>query len=219
MQEKTINATKKQKHEVSSVELRIMSLNVHGFSDPARTMIIDNDIYALVRDFKPDVCCFQEVKHPFPAFPDNGNYVVRINKDRKQLLRYHGYDTDEQLRNRLCMDKQTELRIAQKQETSDLGSFLFNDKFRRSKRYLEKIFDTNNAASLRDDELNKDTVLDMTISQLNRTNEMKYSFSPALDETFGTAIIADQKIIDDTLKYQKLTIDEYTEVRVATSLT
>ena len=65
LQEGTNNATTQTNNKSSFLELRILSLNVHGFSDPLRTQIIDKDIYALVHDFQPDVCCLQEVKHPF----------------------------------------------------------------------------------------------------------------------------------------------------------
>ena len=52
--------SKMQKENISSI--KILSLNVHGWSNPKRSLIIDSDVIEMIDLYSPDICCLQEVK-------------------------------------------------------------------------------------------------------------------------------------------------------------
>ena len=198
--------------QLLSMEFRLMSINVHGFSNPERTKLIDKDIYALVRDFKPDVCCLQEVKHPFPAYPE-GDYIVRLSKDKSQLLRYTGYESNEEIRRRLNMTAERNMSDL----SSTLQAFISNNEIRRSKKYLEKIFEEEDNVSIEDSKENHETILDIILKQYGSDN-MKAVFHPDFDETFGTAMIAEQKHFERCSQHKLKKYEDDEQERVASKI-
>jgi len=67
--------------------LRVMSLNVHGWSSRDRRHINDHQVRALVQEWSPDTVCLQEVKVTMPEGPEDHHGVVRVGKG-KELFRY-----------------------------------------------------------------------------------------------------------------------------------
>ena len=151
--------------------IRVFSLNIHGWSNVDRSLIIDGDIADMIELHAPDVVCLQEVKHPFPS--NKGNHVVRVNgNDKAALLRYSDDESSSEILTRLTLPTITD----------DLTQFLEDPLARNKVGYLDKVF--KNAKC----EKNKN-VLD----EISKSSNMKFEFTSAMDATFGNAILIKNK--------------------------
>lgn len=110
-------------------ELRLLTLNVHGWCNEDRTRIIDDEIVNMIELYTPTVLCLQEVKHPFPA--NAGNHVVRVNSfDKTALIRYSEDESPVDILKKLSVSNMT----------PEIRNFLENKDERIQVRYLETVF-------------------------------------------------------------------------------
>jgi endonuclease/exonuclease/phosphatase family metal-dependent hydrolase len=157
--------------------LRVLSLNVHGWSSFEKTSLIDAAVCAKVDEIVPDVCCLQEVKHPFPAEPSLGQHIVQVSAvDKSALLRYSNSDSASEIRGRL--------NIPTKLDDKD-NRFFVDAHFRNSLEYLDKVLQSQTKISCKPYPA---TALS-NLSKAMTLNEDSVHFSPACDKTFGNAVI------------------------------
>ena len=173
---------------VDDVSIRIMSLNVHGWRDPPGKRLIDESVMEMISSYSPEFICLQEVKHPFPYNP--GNHVVRLGKN-KTLLRYSDEESAEQILHRIS------------NPDDEIKNFFRNSEIRNASIYLQKVSETK---------LIKTRSTDTVLSKISKFAIGKgFLFSPALDCTFGNAIIYKKNIISE--KKFEILIDSSNEKR------
>ena len=173
---------------VNDFAIRIMSLNVHGWRDPSGERLIDESVMELISSYSPDYICLQEVKDPFPYNP--GNHVVRLGKN-KTLLRYSDEESAEQILHRIS------------NPDDEIKNFFRNSEIRNASIYLQKVSETK---------LIKTRITDTVLSKISKFASGKgFLFSPALDCTFGNAIIHKKNIISE--KKFEILIDSSNEKR------
>ena len=157
--------------------LRLFSLNVHGWSNPERSALIDHSLASEIAALAPDVCCLQEVKHPFPAEPADGDRVVRVSAtDRSALLRYGKDESAQSIKARLNIRANV---------GGDVEDFFADGAKRRDIPYLQKVFQDNDKVTVKPV---TETSLSRISAAMNLT-QRDFHFERALDETFGNAIV------------------------------
>ena len=161
----------------AATSLRLLCANVHGWSTQDRGGLNDGWVYDLVEQCNPDVVCLQEVKQPMPADPPDGDCVVRLGED--VLFRYSAHERPEAVKQRL----DALLSRAPPSVAASVWTEIQNGPC----RYLRRVCDEGPAP--------RDVTQETCLERLQRLpvwgpDPAVCRFAPALDPTFGNAIIA-----------------------------